>query len=80
MESYLPKLRQLIKTARIEQAREPLSILASRPDSERPDSERPDSEQHCSNDIVAQIKSAKVNLYCNFPATISQIKSWIKAP
>ena len=35
MESYLPKLRQLIKTARIEQAREPLSMLASRPDSER---------------------------------------------
>jgi CheY-like chemotaxis protein/HEAT repeat protein len=35
MGSYLPKLRQLIKTARIEQAREPLSILGSRPDSER---------------------------------------------
>jgi CheY-like chemotaxis protein/HEAT repeat protein len=35
MESYLPKLRQLIKTARIEQAREVLSMLASRPDSER---------------------------------------------
>lgn len=35
MEPYLHNLRQLIKTGRIEQAREVLSMLASRPDSDR---------------------------------------------
>ena len=30
--------------------------------------------------LAAELKRATVNLYCNFPATISQIKSWIKVP
>ncbi|MBU4130173.1 MAG: hypothetical protein KKF12_05080, partial [Proteobacteria bacterium] len=35
MDLYLPKLRQLIKTAQIDQAQERLSILSSRPVNER---------------------------------------------
>jgi len=37
MDTYLPKLRQLIKTAQLEQAQEHLSTLSSRPDTEKHD-------------------------------------------
>ncbi len=78
MAPYLPKLRQLIKTARIEQAKELLSIFPSRPDSEKqeviamlalaPDKtalsllEKVASTDKCDQDVLDVIDILKTNL------------------